>query len=45
MKKSEAKMKPLTAADSETDSADIVASNLERLKDLFPEAVTEGKIN
>jgi adenine-specific DNA-methyltransferase len=35
-------MKKLTAADSETKSADLVAENLARLKALFPELVTEG---
>ncbi len=35
-------MKKLTAADSETKSADLVAENLARLKALFPELLTEG---
>ena len=35
-------MKKLTAADPETRSPDIVAENVERLKALFPELVTEG---
>ena len=35
-------MKKLTAADPETRSADLVAENVERLKALFPEIVTEG---
>lgn len=35
-------MKKLTAADAETRSADLVAENVERLKALFPEIVTEG---
>jgi len=35
-------MKKLTAGDSETMSSDLVAANLERLKALFPELVTEG---
>jgi adenine-specific DNA-methyltransferase len=34
-------MKNLTAADPETKSPDVVAENLERLKALFPELVTE----
>lgn len=38
-------MQKLTAADPETRSADPVADNLERLKALFPEAFTEGKID
>ena len=35
----------LTASDPETKSADIMAGNIEALKALFPEAVTEGKID
>ncbi|WKW12646.1 site-specific DNA-methyltransferase [Pseudogemmatithrix spongiicola] len=35
-------MKKLSAADSETKSADLVSENVERLKALFPELVTEG---
>ncbi len=35
-------MKKLTAADPETRSPDLVAENVERLKALFPELVTEG---
>lgn len=38
-------MKPLTAADPETKSADILAENIARLKELFPEAFTEGKVD
>lgn len=38
-------MKPLTAADPGTKSADVLAENVERLKALFPEAFTEGKID
>jgi hypothetical protein len=38
-------MKPLTAADPETKSADLLAGNVARLKELFPEAFTEGKID
>jgi adenine-specific DNA-methyltransferase len=38
-------MQKLTAADPETRSADPVAENVERLKELFPEAFTEGKID
>ena len=38
-------MHKLTATDPETKSADIVAENIERLKELFPEAFTEGKID
>jgi len=35
-------MMELTATDPETRSADLVAENIERLKALFPELVTEG---
>ena len=35
-------MKKLTADDPESRSPDLVAENLERLKALFPELVTEG---
>jgi adenine-specific DNA-methyltransferase len=38
-------MKKLTAADPETKSPDLVAENVERLRELFPEAFTEGKVN
>jgi adenine-specific DNA-methyltransferase len=38
-------MKPLTPADPETKSPDIVAGNIEQLNALFPEAFTEGKID
>ncbi len=38
-------MTPLTAADAQTQSADIVAANIARLRELFPEAFTEGKID
>ncbi len=38
-------MEKLTAQDPETKSPDLVAENIETLKTLFPEAVTEGKIN
>lgn len=38
-------MKKLTASDPETHTADIVAENIEDLKALFPEVVTEGKID
>ena len=37
-------MKRSTTNDPETHSADIVAENVERLKALFPEAFTEGKV-
>ena len=39
------KMKKITINDPETRSADVVAENLERLKALFPETFTEGKID
>ena len=35
----------LTVNDPETKSADIVASNVEALEALFPEAFTEGRID
>src|SRR5690242_9202612 len=38
-------MKPITAADTQSRSADLVADNIGRIADLFPEAVTEGKID
>ncbi len=38
-------MKKLIAEDMETKSPDLVAGNIERLKTLFPEAFTEGKID
>ena len=38
-------MKPLTPTDPETKSADVLAENIARLKELFPEAFTEGKVD
>jgi hypothetical protein len=38
-------MNQITAADPEARSADLVADNVARLKELFPEAFTEGKID
>ncbi|MCL4844394.1 MAG: site-specific DNA-methyltransferase [Bryobacteraceae bacterium] len=38
-------MKPLTAQDPETQSPDLVTENVGRLKELFPEAFTEGRID
>ncbi len=38
-------MEKLTAQSPETKSADVLAENVERLKALFPEAFTEGKID
>jgi len=38
-------MKKLTADDPETRSADVLAGNIDELKTLFPEAVTEGGID
>jgi adenine-specific DNA-methyltransferase len=35
----------LTPADPETHSADILSDNIEHLKALFPDAVTEGRID
>jgi len=37
------RIRKLTAGDPETQSADIVAENIARLKALFPELVTEGE--
>ena len=38
-------IKPFTANDPETRSADILAGNIEQLKTIFPEAFSEGKID
>jgi adenine-specific DNA-methyltransferase len=38
-------MKPLRPEDPETKSADVLAENVAALKDLFPEAFTEGRID
>src|SRR5664280_3341111 len=38
-------MKRLTAEDVETRSPDVVAENVEQLKALFPEALTEGQVD
>ena len=38
-------MTPITAADPESKTADIVAGNIAALRELFPEACTEGKID
>ena len=38
-------MKVITADDPETKSADIIAENIARLKEFFPEAVTEDGVN
>lgn len=38
-------MKPLAITDPETKSADLLAENIARLKELFPEAFTEGKVD
>jgi len=35
----------LTAGDPDTQSADPIANNVERLRELFPEAFTEGRID
>ncbi len=37
-------MKKLTAEDAETRSTDLLGENIEKLKTLFPEAFTEGKV-
>lgn len=38
-------MQKLTDQDPETQSADLIAGNIEQLKALFPEAFTEGKLD
>ena len=38
-------MKKITGDAPEARSADVLAENVERLKALFPEAFTEGKID
>lgn len=38
-------MKKLTPDDPQTHSADVVAHNVERLRELFPEAFTEGRVD
>jgi adenine-specific DNA-methyltransferase len=38
-------MKKLTAQDAEAQSPDLAADNIETLKEIFPEAFSEGKIN
>ena len=38
-------MKKITSNDPETRSAHVVAENLEHLKTLFPDALTEGKVD
>jgi adenine-specific DNA-methyltransferase len=38
-------IKPITATDSLSHSANVIADNVTHLKTLFPEAVTEGKID
>ena len=38
-------METIVASDPESRSADIVRDNLERLKEMFPEACTEGKVD
>ena len=38
-------MQPLTAADPETRSVDLVTENITQLKALFPDAFTEGKVD
>lgn len=36
-------MQKLNAGDADTQSADLIADNIDKLKTLFPELVTEGK--
>ena len=38
-------MKKLTPEDPQTHSADVVAENVEHLRELFPEAFTEGRVD
>ncbi|MDE0033450.1 MAG: site-specific DNA-methyltransferase [Deltaproteobacteria bacterium] len=38
-------MKKIAAGDPETRSRDLIAENLEEMKELFPEAFTEGKVD
>jgi adenine-specific DNA-methyltransferase len=38
-------MQKLTATDTQAHSADLVAGNIEKLKEIFPEAFSEGKID
>jgi adenine-specific DNA-methyltransferase len=38
-------MKPITVEDPETKSPDLTAANVEQLKSIFPEIVTEGRID
>ena len=38
-------MRKITANDSESRSSDVVIENIERLKTLFPEVFSEGKID
>ena len=38
-------MKPILQNDPETQSADLIASNIDALRPLFPEAFTEGRID
>ena len=38
-------MKKLTADDPETKSVDLLAENIGKLQELFPEAFTEGKLD
>jgi adenine-specific DNA-methyltransferase len=38
-------MEPITAADPAAQSADLLAGNLQQLKALFPELITESRVN
>ena len=38
-------MEKITKGDDLTQSKDLVADNIEKLKELFPEVFTEGKID
>ncbi len=38
-------MQKITAQSDESKSADLLAENIDRLKELFPEVVTEGKVD
>ena len=38
-------MKKLSIEDPETKSQDLIAANIDQLKTLFPEVITEGKVD
>lgn len=45
IRKHDIPMKPLNPADPETKSVDVVAENIDRLRELFPEIWVEGKVD